>query len=203
MVAMGGAVVVREEVVDNESVAHPYLVSFEINETIQAAPWFFDDRAAHRHHDHRDPGLPADTDHSILPRSCQGGKMSWESPSNRNGCSIPPFFDVAESELEPLIYLSNYGVTAATLSCPADLSPKAPVYSYPFNAVPDSEDSAAIKRVGRSGRITVITKLSKLQLATDGSYQGIGGFPHPAKSFNVLWADGHVTVSNAMISTIH
>jgi prepilin-type N-terminal cleavage/methylation domain-containing protein/prepilin-type processing-associated H-X9-DG protein len=122
-------------------------------------------------------------------------------PVNNN--QFPPFFDVAESELEPLIYLSNYGVTAATLSCPADLSPKAPVYSYPFNAVPDSEDSAAIKRVGRSGRITVITKLSKLQLATDGSYQGIGGFPHPAKSFNVLWADGHVTVSNAMISTIH
>ena len=121
-------------------------------------------------------------------------------PVNNN--QFPPFFDVAESELEPLIYLSNYGVTAATLSCPADLSPKAPVYSYPFNAVPDSEDSAAIKRVGRSGRITVITKLSKLQLATDGSYQGIGGFPHPAKSFNVLWADGHVTVSNAMISTI-
>jgi len=121
-------------------------------------------------------------------------------PVNNN--QFPPFFDVAESELEPLTYLSNYGVTAATLSCPADPSPKAPVYSYPFNAVPDSEDSAAIKRVGRSGRITVITKLSKLQLATDGSYQGIGGFPHPAKSFNVLWADGHVTVSNAMISTI-
>ncbi len=122
-------------------------------------------------------------------------------PANNN--QFPPFFDVSASELTPLTSLSNYGLTLATLTCPSDPKPDPKYGSYIWQATSDEESADAIKRVGRSGRITIISKISKLQLATDGHYGATAGFPHPGNSFNVLWADGHVTVSNALISTIH
>ncbi|KAB2638796.1 MAG: type II secretion system protein [Verrucomicrobia bacterium] len=122
-------------------------------------------------------------------------------PMNNN--KFPPFFDVSASELTPLTSLSNYGLTLATLTCPSDPKPDPKYGSYLWNAVPDTDDAASMKRYGRSGRVTIISKISKLQLATDGHYGATAGFPHPGNSFNVLWADGHVTVSNALISTIH
>ncbi len=124
-------------------------------------------------------------------------------PVNNN--QFPHFFDTNEGKLEPLADLSSYGVTPNTLSCPADPHPTAPMYSYFFPPYADSELSTSIPRVSRSGRVRYITKLSTVQMATDNSgYGANSGYPHPGGKYgscNVLWADGHVTVSNAPFSS--
>jgi len=118
-------------------------------------------------------------------------------PANNN--QFPPIFDMEQGSLAPLAALSNYGVTLGLLSCPADRSPDTNYGSYIWSAIPDSEDAAAVKRIGRGGRAVILNKLSRLQLATDGSYGNPPGFPHPGRSFNTLWADGHV--DSTMTST--
>jgi prepilin-type N-terminal cleavage/methylation domain-containing protein/prepilin-type processing-associated H-X9-DG protein len=124
-------------------------------------------------------------------------------PVNNN--KFPHFFDTNEGMLAPLVDLSNYGITTNTLSCPADPHPAAPTYSYFFPPYDDSEQSTSIARVSRGGRVRFISKLSTVPLAMDGSAYGANsGYPHPGGkhgSCNVLWADGHVTVTNAPFSS--
>ena len=126
-------------------------------------------------------------------------------PVNNN--KFPHFFDTAEGELEPLADLSSYGVTTNTLSCPADPHPTAPRYSYFPSQYVDSDNAAAIRRVSRSGRVRFITKLSTQKMFMDGSGYGANpGYPHPGGKYgscNILWADGHVTVSDAPFSSIY
>jgi len=115
-----------------------------------------------------------------------------------NNGQFPPIFDTAAGSLSPLAALSNYGVTLSVLSCPSDPSPKPSYGSYMWNAVEQGE-TASDMQVFRRGRVITISKLSRLQLATDGPYGPTTGFPHPGPSFNILWADGHVTSSNAPV----
>ena len=124
-------------------------------------------------------------------------------PVNNN--QFPHFFDTNEGKLEPLADLSSYGVTPNTLSCPADPHPAAPEYSYLPSQYVDSEPANAIAKVSRSGRVRFITKLSTQRMFEDYGYGANTGYPHPGGqgSKNILWADGHVSVTNAPFSTIH
>lgn len=122
-------------------------------------------------------------------------QMYISDPVNNN--TFPPIF--TNSSMAPLAALSNYGVTLGVLSCPSDPAPKPGYGSYIWNAVSDDEPAQNVQRVGRGGRVTVITKLSRLQLAHDGPYGATAGFPHPGLSWNILWADGHITITNAPV----
>ncbi len=116
-----------------------------------------------------------------------------------NGQQFPPIYNIGgaynsnantnsnisnSTALQPLQCLSNYGVTMALLTCPADTNPD-PVYgSYLWSPVLQGEQPQDVHIYTRGGVFT-ISKLSSMTVCTDN------GLPHFGK-LNVLRADGHV-----------
>ena len=90
----------------------------------------------------------------------------------------------SNSALQPLQCLSNYGITMATLTCPADRSPSTVYGSYLWSPVLQGETPQNVQIYSRGG-VFSISKLSQLTVCVDN------GLPHLGK-LNVLRADGHV-----------
>ncbi len=90
----------------------------------------------------------------------------------------------SDSALQPLNCLSNYGVTMALLTCPADPQPDPAYGSYIWSPVLQGELPQNVQIFTRGGVFT-ISKLSAMTVCTDK------GLPHLGK-LNVLRADGHV-----------
>lgn len=117
-----------------------------------------------------------------------------------NGHKFPPIYNVTSgnassqsgvntnaptSVLQPLVCLSNYGVTMALLTCPSDTSPDTNSYgSYLWSPVLQDEQPENVQIYTRGGSFSV-SRLASLTICTDK------GMPHLGK-INVLRADGHV-----------
>ena len=116
-----------------------------------------------------------------------------------NSQKFPPIYNVSASNssanagintnfnttpLDPLVCLSNYGVTMALLTCPSDTTPDPTYGSYLWSPVLQGEQPENVQVYTRGGVFTV-SKLSSMTVCTDK------GLPHLGK-FNVLRADGHV-----------
>ena len=116
-----------------------------------------------------------------------------------NSQKFPPIYNVTASNsstnagvntnfttapLDPLVCLSNYGVTMALLTCPSDTAPDATYGSYLWSPVLQGEQPENVKVYTRGGIFT-ISKLSTMTVCTDK------GIPHLGR-FNILRADGHV-----------
>ena len=92
--------------------------------------------------------------------------------------------------LQPLACLSNYGVTMALLTCPADTSPDPNYGSYIWSPVAQGDTPQNFLYYGR-GQIFTINNLSRVAICYDKGYLHPGGSTGIG-SFNVLRADGHV-----------
>lgn len=98
--------------------------------------------------------------------------------------AVGSFTTNATPSLQPLVCLSNYGVTMALLTCPSDPLPDAVYGSYIWSPVLQGELPHDIRIYTRGGVFTV-NKLASMTVCTDK------GLPHMGK-LNVLRADGHV-----------
>ncbi len=92
--------------------------------------------------------------------------------------------------LQPLNCLSNYGVTIALLTCPADTSPSTNYGSYLWSPVAQGDTPQSFVYYSR-GQIFTISNLSRVALCYDKGYLHPGG-TNGSGSFNILRADGHV-----------
>jgi prepilin-type N-terminal cleavage/methylation domain-containing protein/prepilin-type processing-associated H-X9-DG protein len=113
-----------------------------------------------------------------------------------NGQQFPPIYNIgttnsaisstaaSNSPLQPLQCLSNYGVTMALLTCPADRSPNTNYGSYLWSPILQGETPQNVQIYTRGG-VFSISKLSQLTVCVDN------GLPHLGR-LNVLRADGHV-----------
>ena len=114
-----------------------------------------------------------------------------------NGHQFPPIYNTGstntaigsfntntDSSLQPLVCLSNYGVTMALLTCPSDSSPDANYGSYLWSPILQGEQPEDVHIYTRGGAFTV-NRLASLTICSDK------GMPHLGK-INVLRADGHV-----------
>jgi len=120
-----------------------------------------------------------------------------------NGQQFPPIYFVGSNSatvqtatngsgqtLQPLGCLSNYGVTMALLTCPADPSPDPAYGSYIWSPVAQGDTPQNFLYYGR-GQVFTINNLSRVAICYDKGYLHPGG-AGGIGSFNVLRADGHV-----------
>jgi prepilin-type N-terminal cleavage/methylation domain-containing protein/prepilin-type processing-associated H-X9-DG protein len=112
-----------------------------------------------------------------------------------NGHQYPPIYNTgsnnaevtaasSDSPLQPLQYLSNYGVTMALLTCPSDSSPDTNYGSYLWSPILQGEQPENVHLYTRGGAF-MVNRMASLTICSDK------GMPHLGK-INVLRADGHV-----------
>jgi prepilin-type N-terminal cleavage/methylation domain-containing protein len=92
--------------------------------------------------------------------------------------------------LQPLLCLSNYGVSLTLLTCPVDSSPDPNYGSYIWSPVAQGDTPQNFVYYGR-GQIFTINNLSRVAICYDKGYLHPGGSTGIG-SFNVLRADGHI-----------
>ena len=106
------------------------------------------------------------------------------------GSNSATITNVPTNPLQPLACLSNYGVTLALLTCPADSSPDTNYGSYIWSPVTQGDTPQNLTYYGR-GQVFTINNLSRVAICYDKGYLHPGGSTGLG-SFDVLRADGHV-----------